>query len=198
MAQIVIFAPKGEDVSTGEQALKDAGHQVEVVEATASNLLHMAVGMIEADTDADTDAAADVDTDTDTEVDDSATDAESNQGSAKSPKKPEEKDAKSDKAVVDPEPKNESLGIVEVDGEPIQAYLTDQGRPLLRTTATFEGMGRVTYSINDVIVSSTDRAPSMTISSKSGTVHQSVTVAKTGGAPHLLIDLATAKRLKLK
>lgn len=46
MAQIVIFAPEGEDVSAGEQALKDAGHDVEVVEATAENLLHMAIGMI--------------------------------------------------------------------------------------------------------------------------------------------------------
>ena len=46
MAQIVIFAPSGEDVSAGEQALKDAGHDVEVVEATAENLLHMAIGMI--------------------------------------------------------------------------------------------------------------------------------------------------------
>lgn len=47
MAQIVIFAPEGEDVSSGEQALKDAGHDVEVVEATAENLLHMAIGMVE-------------------------------------------------------------------------------------------------------------------------------------------------------
>lgn len=47
MAQVVIFAPEGEDVSVGEQALKDAGHDVEVVEATAENLLHMAIGMIE-------------------------------------------------------------------------------------------------------------------------------------------------------
>jgi hypothetical protein len=47
MAQVVIFAPEGEDVSAGEQALKDAGHDVEVIEATAENLLHMAVGMIE-------------------------------------------------------------------------------------------------------------------------------------------------------
>lgn len=47
MAQIVIFAPAGEDTSAGEQALKDAGHDVEVVEATAENLLHMAIGMVE-------------------------------------------------------------------------------------------------------------------------------------------------------
>lgn len=47
MAQIVIFAPSGEDVSAGEQALKDAGHDVEVVEATPENLLHMTIGMLE-------------------------------------------------------------------------------------------------------------------------------------------------------
>lgn len=47
MAQVVIFAPPDEDVSAGEQALKDAGHDVEVVEATAENLLHMAIGMLE-------------------------------------------------------------------------------------------------------------------------------------------------------
>jgi len=46
MAQVVIFAPPGEDVSTGETALKEAGHEVEVVEATAENLLHMAIGML--------------------------------------------------------------------------------------------------------------------------------------------------------
>ncbi len=49
MAQVVIFAPAGEDVSAGEQALKDAGHEVEVVEANAENLLHMAIGMIGSD-----------------------------------------------------------------------------------------------------------------------------------------------------
>lgn len=49
MAQIVIFAPEGEDVSAGEQALKDAGHEVEVVQATAENLLHMAIGMLGGD-----------------------------------------------------------------------------------------------------------------------------------------------------
>lgn len=47
MAQVVIFAPAGEDVSAGEQALKDAGHDVEVVEATPEHLLHMAIGMLE-------------------------------------------------------------------------------------------------------------------------------------------------------
>ena len=49
MAQIVIFAPPGEDVSAGEKALKDAGHDVEIVEATPANLLHMAIGMVEND-----------------------------------------------------------------------------------------------------------------------------------------------------
>lgn len=56
MAQIVIFAPKGEDVSAGEEALKGAGHEVEVVEATPANLMHMAIGMVE-----DEDVMADMD-----------------------------------------------------------------------------------------------------------------------------------------
>jgi hypothetical protein len=47
MAQVVIFAPPGEDVSAGEAALKEAGHEVEVVEASPESLLHMAIGMLE-------------------------------------------------------------------------------------------------------------------------------------------------------
>lgn len=47
MAQVVIFAPAGEDVSAGKEALEGAGHDVEIVEATAENLLHMAIGMLE-------------------------------------------------------------------------------------------------------------------------------------------------------
>ena len=47
MAQVVIFAPPGEDVSAGKAALEEAGMDVEVVEATPENLLHMAIGMLE-------------------------------------------------------------------------------------------------------------------------------------------------------
>lgn len=49
MALIVIIAPKDEDVSAAEDALKEAGHTVEVVEAAPANLLHLALGMMGAD-----------------------------------------------------------------------------------------------------------------------------------------------------
>ncbi len=47
MAQIVILAPKGEDVETGKAALEGAGHEVEVIEADPVHLLHLALGMLE-------------------------------------------------------------------------------------------------------------------------------------------------------
>lgn len=49
MAQIVILAPKGEDVEAGKTALEGAGHEVEVIEADAVHLLHLALGMLEGD-----------------------------------------------------------------------------------------------------------------------------------------------------
>lgn len=139
MAQVVIFAPVGEDVSAGEEALKAAGHEVEVVEATAPNLLHMAIGMIDGGTDATT---------------------------ASEPiTEPTEEPAPADTAPADdpladapPEepPKTEAVSLaVSIDGECLPAYIDPTAKfPLLRAASfSLNEHSKIEYSINESVFS---------------------------------------------
>lgn len=134
MAQVVIFSPSGEDVSAGEQALKDAGHDVEVVEATAENLLHMAIGMIGGKDDEEK-----KDDDEDKEDAEAAPAPEEDplaEPAEETPDEPEE----------DPK-KMESLGVFHVDGEDIEAFLGETTR-LFVSSLTHSDKG-FSFSINE-------------------------------------------------
>lgn len=126
MAQVVIFAPSGEDVSAGEAALKEAGHDVEVVEATAANLLHMAIGMVGENAEAEPTSDEPVTEPTEEPSEDAA---------------PEEE--------AEAPPTTEALGEVEVDGEAVTAYL-DRSRsfPLLRVV-DLTGDKKLSYKLNE-------------------------------------------------
>lgn len=128
MAQIVIFAPEGEDVSAGETALRDAGHEVEVVEASPENLLHMAIGMME------------------------------HGGSSEPKEEPEEDplaEPASDGEPEEEDPKKmESLGTCMVDGEKVAAKKGKKTR--LYVKELHEG-DKLTFTINESVISTWDR-----------------------------------------
>lgn len=131
MAQVVIFAPPGEDVSSGEQALKDAGHEVEVVEATAENLLHMAIGMI--------------------------SDNESENTTKEQPpaekEPPAEKDAPAEEAKETPEQnpqKMESLSSCLIDDERVMAK---RGKKTRLFVSELQRGEKTTFTLNESVIS---------------------------------------------
>lgn len=172
MVQVVIFAPPGEDVSAGALALKSAGHQVEVVEATAANLLHMAIGMIDSDEE---------------EVPAEEKDVEAE------PKEPAEDELAAE------EPTTESIGNVYVDGELVPAYLdAATAFPLLRVL-DITGEAKLTYKINESIFSFWKSAGTDVALHVEGSqpLDKRVSVGLTASKPHIVLDKATAKYLGL-
>lgn len=176
MAQIVIFAPAGEDVSAGEAALKEAGHEVEVVEATAANLLHMAIGMV--------DEAAPVE-------DQPVTEPTEEESPAEAP--PEAPPAEEP-------PTSESIGEVEVDGEAVMAYLdTTRSFPLLRVV-DLTGDNKLSYKLNESAFTFW-REPntvgaSVQVVGKSSKVVD-VEVAPSAGRAFIILDPVTAGAIGL-
>ena len=177
MAQVVIFAPPGEDVSAGESALKDAGHEVEVVEATAANLLHMAIGMI--DGSGDTEAAEEPVTE------------------------PVEEDPLADEAPAEEEPAeeptSESIGQVGVDGETLPAYLDKSiPFPIIRALDYIAG-AKTTYRINESKYSFWKDAGARAHldTAVGGGFSSRVAIGRARSTPYIVLDEATAKRLRL-
>lgn len=169
MAQIVIFAPAGEDVSAGQTALEGAGHTVEVVEATAANLLHMAVGMVE---------------------DDGASDAASS-----APVTEPTEELPDDPLATEPEePTTEAVGEVYVDGEQLPAYVDPSiSFPLIRVL-DLSGDAKLTFRINESSFSFwKDAGARMEID---GTMMK-VAIGRALIKPHVILDKATARHLGL-
>lgn len=135
MAQIVIFAPEGEDVSAGESALKDAGHDVEVVEANAENLLHMAIGMLENKSSSAEEPAAD--------------DAPAEEEPA-----PEEDPLAGEEPAEEDPKKMESLGHCTIEGENIPAVRSKKTRLYVSELHSGE---KTTFRINESTISIWDK-----------------------------------------
>jgi hypothetical protein len=179
MAQIVIFAPEGEDVSAGEQALKDAGHDVEVVSATAANLLHLAVGMLE---DAGDDEPA----------------TEDEMPAEDEPAAEDEMPAEEMPAEEEP-PVEESIGNVTVDGEMVPAYMDRKlNFPLLRVV-DLTGDGKLSYNLNESTFTFwRDNGQAYTLVEIKGKQAHNVRVeVQRGNASHIILDANTAKLLRL-
>jgi hypothetical protein len=178
MAQIVIFAPLGEDVSAGQTALEEAGHEVEVVEATAVNLLHMAAGMLE---DSGDEEPAEEPA---PEEDPLAEPAE---------------DAPVEDIPPTEEPKQESLGLVSIDGEFIPAYLDRNTNVPMLHVASLTGQGeKVSYKINESLFSFWREGPlAKTVEiGEDGTV-QMVAIGAAAKKPFIILDRVNAARLGL-
>ena len=177
MAQVVIFAPPGEDVSAGESALSALGHEVEVVEATAVNLLHMAIGMMEGE----------------------EAPAEEPPAEEEPITEPVEEEPP---AEASEEPTAESVDghVVSVDGERVAAYI-DRTRtfPLLRVV-DLEGDAKLSYKLNESTFSfwrDSGATPFIKVEGCAGKMVK----AKVGRAkkkPHVVLDEATAKLLGLQ
>jgi len=177
MAQIVIFAPEGEDVSAGEQALKDAGHDVEIVGATAANLLHLAVGMLE---DAGDDEPAE------------------DEMPAEEEPAEDEMPAEDEPAAEEP-PVEESIGNVTVDGEGVPAYMDKSlNFPLLRVI-DLTGDGKLSYNLNESAFTFwRDNGQAHTLVEIKGKHAHNVRVeVQRGKSSHIILDANTAKLLRL-
>ena len=177
MAQVVIFAPPGEDVSAGESALKDAGHEVEIVEATAANLLHMAIGMIGGGEEEEA------------PVDEPITEP------VEEPVPDEEVDPLAAEA-----PTTEATSIVvKVDGERIPTYVDQSAKfPLLRVVDMQSGP-KVSFSINESTFSfwrDTGHTAFIKVEGAIG-YNVKVKVAPAKSVSHLVLDPATAKHIGL-
>ncbi len=134
MAQIVIFAPEGEDTSAGEQALKDAGHDVEVVEATAENLLHMAIGMLDGK---------------------SAEEPKAEEEPAPEEEPPPEEDPLAAEEPSEEDPKKmESLGTCAIDGEKVAAKRGKKTRLYVHELHRGE---KTTFTINESTISTWEK-----------------------------------------
>jgi hypothetical protein len=177
MAQVVIFAPTGEDVSAGEQALKDAGHEVEVVEATPANLLHMAIGMVE------------------------GTAEEPAEDQPITEPVEEEPPAEEEPAEAEEEPTAEAITdrVVSIDGERVPAYI-DRTRsfPLLRVV-DLSGDAKISYKLNESEFSfwrDAGATPFIKVEGCSGKMVKTK-VARAKKKSHVVLDEATAKLLGL-
>lgn len=180
MAQVVIFAPPGEDVSTGEEALKAAGHEVEIVEATAANLLHMAIGMMEEPA----------------EEEPPAEEAPVTEPTEEAPaEEPPAEEAPAEEPTV------EAVGhVVTVDGEKIATYIDPTAKfPLLRVV-DLTGDSKLTYKLHESTFSywrDAGNSPTIKVEGKAGKQCK-VKMGKAKTKPHLVLDEATAKHLGLQ
>jgi hypothetical protein len=177
MAQVVIFAPPGEDVSAGEQALKDAGHEVEVVEATPVNLLHMAVGMMDEEAPTEEPPA--------------------DEAPAEEPPADE---APAEEMPAEEEPTTEAIGEVSVDGEKVTAYLDrSYSFPLLRVV-DLTGDDKITYKLAENTYTfwreEAGLRTNMQLSAKFGRMCE-VNMGRAARRPHIILDAVTAKHLGL-
>jgi hypothetical protein len=183
MAQVVIFAPVGEDVEAGKKALEDAGHDVEIVEATAINLLHMAVGMMDEEPTEEPEAAA-----AGEEPEAAATEA------APAGEEPEAADAEQ-------EPTAEAVSnfAVSVDGERIDTYIdTSRSFPLLRVI-DLSGDAKVSYKLNESSFSfwrECGNTPTIQVEGQPAATCK-VQMGRAKNKPQLILDEATAKALLL-
>ena len=160
MAQVVIFAPTGEDVSAGENALREAGHDVEVVEATAENLLHMAIGMLDGK-----------------KSDEPPADAPAPEDTPEEPEPEEDPLADAPSDAEDPK-KMESLGNCMVDGEVVRAV---RGRITRLFAMDLQRGEKTSFSINESVISTWDKrhhffltAPNGTVVGANASVHSSM------------------------
>jgi len=169
MAQVVIFAPAGEDVSVGQTALEGAGHSVEVVEATAANLLHMAIGMVEG-----------------------GPSEEAEEAPITEPVEEPSEDPLADE--VPAEPTTESVGDVYVDGEQLPAYVDSSiSFPLLRVL-DLTGDAKLTYKINESQFSFwKDAGARVDLDG----ISMKVAIGRAASKSHIVLDEATAKHLGL-
>lgn len=185
MAQVVIFAPVGEDVEAGKKALEDAGHDVEIVEATAINLLHMAVGMMDEEPAEEPEAEPAAD-----EEPEAAADEE-----------PEAASAEAAPADAEQEPTAEAVSnfAVSVDGERIDTYIdTSRSFPLLRVV-DLSGDAKVSYKLNESEFSfwrECGNTPTIQVEGQPAASCK-VQMGRAKNKPQLILDEATAKALLL-
>jgi len=211
MPHIVILTPKGADVTTGKEALEAAGFEVEVVDAEAANLIHIASGMLE-----DEEGSKEEDS---KEKDESPEDAEAELSSDESsedellptPEEPDDsqlpaaadlskKDKKPDEKKDSKKQANESyLGTVNIDDELVPAYIgksnTLWAGGLKRNS---DMLNKITFKLNESIVSVWKDAAAtklqLTVNGKP--VQAKLMEAK--GKTKLVVNAQTAKLLKLR
>jgi hypothetical protein len=186
MAQVVIFAPVGEDVEAGKKALEDAGHDVEVVEATAINLLHMAVGMMDEEPTEET------------PIEEPSEETPIEEPTGEPVEEPVVAEPPADAAQ---EPTTEAVSnlTVSVDGERIDTFIdTSRSFPLLRVV-DLSGDAKVSYKLNESEFSfwrECGNTPTIQVEGQS-TVTCKVQMGHAKNRPQLILDEATAKALQL-
>ena len=190
MPHIVILTPKGADVSAGKSALEKAGFEVEVVDAEAANLIHIASGMLEneQESSAGDDEVASTEDSVENELPEPAESAPDEKEKSK------DKDSKEEKKQA-----NESfLGMVNIDDESVPAYLGKSN--ILWASGVKknnEMQNKVSFALNESIVSVWKDSETMklklTVNGKS--VQAKLMEAK--GKTKLVVDAKTSKQLKI-
>lgn len=192
MPHIVILTPKGADVTTGKEALEAAGFEVEVVDAEAANLIHIASGMLEndelpkEDEESTEDVAAEEPNDTELPA-------------AADLAKPEKKSKESVTADENKQANESFLGNVTIDDEPVPAYLGKSNTLWAGgLTKNSDMLNKVTFRLNESVVSiwKDTKTPMLNLTVNGKPVSAKLMEAK--GKTKLVVNAKTAKLLKLR
>lgn len=132
MAKIVVLA-SGDDATAVSAALDAASVDYEVVDPTPSNILHIVIGMVD-----DGDDSADKKDDKEPKADKKAKDE-----TPPADEPPDDSDIASDASPVE-----ESLGMIRVNGEMIDAFKVN-ARDSFLNVATLHAGAKTSYSLNE-------------------------------------------------
>ena len=155
MAQIVIFAPPGTDTSAGEEALKGAGHDVQIVEAKPENLLQIVIGMIETPSEEGEEET----------TEEPAADADAMAGGEAEAAEASPEDELAAMAGEEPPEKLESLGICAIDGDNIQARL---GKKTALFVTELQQGEKLTFMLNESVISTWEKTHRFMLATSTG------------------------------
>jgi hypothetical protein len=181
MAQIVIFVPKGEDASAGADALREAGHEVEVVEATPQVLLNMALGMLE-----------------EGEAEEEPTEEEpAEEPAEEAEEEPAEEPAEEPTEEAEVKESFPLLGNLMVDDERVPAYLGTTKNELYANG--LKRGSKTTYLVNESTFSmwGNQKMVPVQLSSEGAVKIVDVEVKASAGRAFVVLSAATAKALQL-
>ena len=186
MPHVVILTPKGADVAAGKEALEKAGFDVEVVDAEAANLIHIASGMLENEEKGKTESPE-----------------ESEESVVEEPPAAAEKDEMPEDAEVPSEDKKQAnenfIGTVNIEDEPVPAYL-GQSNVLWAggLNKNKEMSNKISFALNESTVSIwKDAASTKLLLTVNGTPVQAK-LMEAKGKTKLVVCEKTAKKLKMK
>lgn len=194
MPHVVILTPKGADVAAGKEALEKAGFDVEVVDAEAANLIHIASGMLEGEQEAAKNETAE----------EPAGEEDAMPADLELPAEEPSEDTSDSKKKKGSEDKkkqaNENfIGMVNIEDEAVPAYL-GQSNVLWagNLKRNSEMANKISFALNESIVSIWKDAASTKLKLTVNGTPVQAKLMEAKGKTKLVVCEKTAKKLKMK